>query len=225
MFRSCLLALALLTGCPSSQPAPSAPRQPAAARPASPAPALAQLEGRVADLVMDLYVDELEVQAAAALELGSMGAAAAPALPELITCAATEPREGGSRDSDLDPGHLADREPTAECAAAIAAISAEDPDALVAAMAVPLSIKERALAALVEVGAPAVTGAAAVYLDACGRAAGAGDQTVRRHLETTADAALAVLATSPDAAADALGSGGECASRGAARVRTLASAP
>lgn len=220
MLRPTFVALALAAvACASSPPAPSTPEPPAVKT----APPARPLDDHLAALVMRLNIDDVEVRAAAARELGSMGGAAAPALPELITCAATEPREGGGYGGELDPGHLPDTEPVALCAAAIASISAGDPDALVAALAVPLAIKERALAALLDAGAAAVPGAAAVYLDACARADAATDPTVHRHLTATADAALAVLAINVDLARDALAGDAPCATRGVARVRTLAS--
>lgn len=223
MSRSCLLALALAAaGCSSAARPPSAPPPRAASAPA--APSLPSLDDELAPLVIRLSVDDFDVRAAAARELGAMGAAATAALPELITCAATEPHEGGGRDRELDPGHLAGAEPTAACADAIAAISAAAPDALVAALAIPLSIKLRALSALADAGDTAVPGAAAVYLDACDRAAGAADPVARRHLMTTADAALAILAASPTLVPGALGNDSDCARTGIARARTLATA-
>lgn len=172
---------------------------------------------------MRMYVDDFEVRAAAARELGAMGGEAAAALPELVRCAATEPREGGSRDGDLDPGHLADSEPVADCAEAIAAIGAENPKALVAALAIPLEIKERAVASLARAGKAAVPGVTAVYLDACTRGSGATDPAVRRNLDGTAAAALAVLASHRELAVEALGAtGSACAVRGADRLRAVA---
>src|SRR5690606_30199027 len=166
---------------------------------------------------MRMYADDLALRTSAARALGAMGGAAAGALPELVACAATEPREAGEA-----PGQLGDREPVAECARAMAAIGAEEPDALIAALAIPLPDQERAPAALAGVGAPAVPGAAAVYLDACTRGAAASEPAVRRNLETTADAALAVLAREPDLAAEALGTGDACREEAAERIGALA---
>jgi hypothetical protein len=200
-----LILLAGLAACASAPvPASTTPARPAPVT--GPAPAPLADDGALAGLVMRMYIDDREVRAGAARALGAMGARAAPALPELVRCAAAEP----------------DDEPTAICAAAIAAISHEDPAALPPALAIPLEIKERALAALAEVGRPAVPGAAAVYLDACTRAARSSEPAVRQHLEATAAAAIAVLARQPAHAIEILGPGDGCARRGADRIRSVA---
>jgi hypothetical protein len=219
-----VLAALLAAGCSSSaqRPAPEAPPRTPTARTAiaEPEPAVA---GDLAGLVMRLYAAEYAEREAAARDLGAMGAAAAAALPELIICAATEPFEGGSRDGDLDPGYLADAEPVEACAGAIAAISAEDPAALVSAMTVPLATKRAALGALGAAGEGAIPGLAAVYLAACERGATATNDGAVQHLRVTAAAALDAMAVHPGASIEALAaSDGDCAAAGVERIRRRA---
>ena len=216
MNRLLVPVLIAAAGCASTRAAsPVSPTAPAASRPAEPAPS--ELDAEVGALVMRMYADDFHLRRSAARQLGALGGRAAPALPELVACAATEPRAAGEV-----PGDLAVREPREECAAAIAAVSAEDPGALVAALAVPLATKQRALSALAGVGAKAAPGAAAVYLDACDRYAGASDAAVRRHLAATAAAALAVLTGERDPAADSAAAGDACQPEDSDRVRRIA---
>src|SRR5690606_42158965 len=89
------LALALaVAGC-AAAPRPPAPPPP----PASPAADTAvPLDAEVAALVMRMYAADLALRTSAARALGAMGGAAAGALPELVACAATEPREARSEE-------------------------------------------------------------------------------------------------------------------------------
>ena len=221
----CLAGALFLTACPSSsKPTTNQPTRIAKTPP--PVEVEPELDGDVADLVMQLYAAEFAVREAAANQLGAMGADAAPALPELLVCAGTEPFEGGSREpGDLDPGYLAESEPVEACAAAIAAISEADPPALVAAMAMPLDTKRTALAALGDHGGgEAIPGLVAVYLDACERSMTATNDGAAKHLRVTADAAIAALAAHPNTAASSLGDDSDCALAGAERISQLAAA-
>lgn len=128
-----IASLALVAGCSSaSKPASTTPVSTSNTTVSKAQPIQTQsppvLDEEVSALVARMYLDDFEARRQAAQALGALGARAAPALPELARCAATEPREPGS-----SPGQLGDREPVADCAAAIASIRSDDPEGLVAA--------------------------------------------------------------------------------------------
>ena len=216
MNRLLVPVLIAAAGCASTRAtSPVSAVSAAASRPAEAAPT--DLDEEVGALLIRMYADDHEVRRSAARRLGALGGRAAPALPELVACAATEPREAGEV-----PGDLGAREPREECARAIAAVGAENPAALVAALAIPLPAKQRALAALTRVGELAAPGAAAVYLDACDRYDDASDAAVRRHLAATAASALAVLTGEPNPATGSATAGDACPPEESERVRALA---
>jgi hypothetical protein len=165
------------------------------------------------DLTMAMYVDDFEVRRLAAEELGSIGPDARGALPELIRCAAAQ-------------GNKA--EPIASCAHSIVLIaSGADANALLALAGdfqLPLEIKERALAAIGDLGGLATAALATIYLDACERSPSATSAGAADHLDRTARLALAQLARSPASARTYLEDErhGACGRTGADAVAVIA---
>ena len=188
-------ALALLAGCPSQSSTPVAKptvvgnkiedRLPVV----KPAPLPQGTRARLNELIVAMYIDDIDVRRDAAEELGHLGADAREALPELINCA------GAASNAD---------EPRDACAHSIVVIaSGHVPvamDALVAAFRIPLAEKEAAVPTIGELGGLATPALATLYLDACERMQTVSTPDAQNHLATTRQLMLKELARAPASA-------------------------
>ncbi len=162
------------------------------------------------DLIVAMYIDDISIRRDAAEKLGSMGADAREALPELIRCTAAKDK----------------KEPRQACAHAIVAIASGHAPAamgaLLAAFRLPLSEKEAALPIIGELGGLATPALATLYIDACERMQTVTNQAAHNHLATTRQLTLGQLAK---AAASAIAyferdENGVCGQQGADALRT-----
>ncbi len=162
------------------------------------------------DLIVAMYIDDLETRRAAAEKLGAIGADAREALPELIRCTAGKDKE----------------EPRQACAYAIVAIaSGHAPaamDALLAAFRLPLAEKEAALPVIGELGGLATPALATLYVDACERMQTVTNKDAHNHFATTRQLTLGQLAKAPASAIAYLerDENGACGQQGADALRT-----